>query len=83
MFNRTDLRIYEELFPGRELKAQKLFELNTTANTLVRSPSFTAKGGQRGASDPHNLTILSNQRLSSGTRQRQRSASQKRGSGTS
>lgn len=47
-FNRTDMRIYHELFPGREIKAQRFFDLNTTA-PMIRSPSFNK--GQAGARD--------------------------------
>ena len=68
MFNRTDMRIYHELFPGREIKAQKFFDLNTTA-PMMRSPSFNGKGPSRADA---NTSILSNN-------QRRGSASQKRG----
>jgi len=41
------MRIYQQLFPGHELKAQRFIDLNTTANatTMIRSPSFNKKGG--------------------------------------
>ena len=56
MFNRTDMRIYQELFPGREIKAQKFFDLNTTT-PMMRSPSYTVKGARGRDSD---VSILSN-----------------------
>ena len=62
MFNRTDMRIYHELFPGREIKAQKFFDLNTTA-PMMRSPSFTAKGAAgKAANGVDHSMMLSNQR---------------------
>ena len=56
MFNRTDMRIYQELFPGREIKAQKFFDLNTTT-PMMRSPSYTVKGARGRDTE---VSILSN-----------------------
>ena len=43
VFNRTDMRIYQHLFPEREIQAQRFMDLSTTV-AMARSPSFIQKG---------------------------------------
>ena len=81
MFNRTDMRIYQQLFPDRELKAQRFFDLNTTSppqTLMMRSPSFSKKGATS-----NNISLHSNPHQvqpGMGGKPQQRSSSQRRNS---
>jgi hypothetical protein len=58
-FNRTDMRIFQELFPDRSLIAQGFIQVgigNKKSKGLLRSPSFSNQGNQMNdQSSMHNL----------------------------
>ena len=74
------MRIYKELFPGREIKAQKFFDLTTNATSMIRSPSFNAKvkSGNGGSAQDNNVSEMSKNIRRNSLPGQPRSSSQRR-----